>query len=56
MIKRPGIDVMKVAEHLRSIMKIYPTIPQIKAAELGSLGGLYGGLAVLEQLSKETFS
>lgn len=55
-VKRPGIDVADVAKHLSTMMKIYPTVPQVKAAELGALGGLYGGLAVLEQLNVETFS
>jgi glucokinase len=32
-----------------SIMKIHPELPEIRIAELGSIGGIHGGLAFLKQ-------
>ncbi len=35
---------------ISKIMKIHPSIPEIKIAELDSVGGLYGGMAFLKQI------
>jgi len=53
-VKQPGVDVSRVAHHLADILTIYPTPPAVKAAELGALGGLYGALALLEQVGIAT--
>lgn len=36
-----------VASEIAKLPKIFPSLPQIKKAELGDIGGLYGGLAML---------
>jgi glucokinase len=38
-----------LTEKISAIMKIHPSLPVIKIAELGSIGGLYGGLAFLKE-------
>lgn len=43
------IPLDKVKRHLKSILKIFPVIPQIKKAALKDLGGLYGALVLLKQ-------
>jgi glucokinase len=48
MFKEVGIKVSKVEEYVRSLLTIFPEMPLIKKAELGDLGGLYGGLAYLK--------
>lgn len=52
MMKSPGISVDTVKTHLGNILKIYPIKPEIKKAELGDFGGLYGGLEILKRLRK----
>lgn len=54
MVKQPGINVSDVEAHLKRILTIYPTLPVLKVAELQAVGGLYGGLALLEQLQGAT--
>lgn len=39
-------DVIKTK--ISEIMKIHPALPEIKIAELGSIGGVYGGFAFLK--------
>lgn len=51
MFNEIGIKVDKVSQHVREIMKKFPTTPEIVHAKLGDLGGLWGGLARLKQLS-----
>lgn len=46
MMKRVGIPIERVREHLKEMFKIFPTIPPVELASLGDLGGLYGGLAL----------
>lgn len=48
MMKSPGIRVEVVEAELKKILKIYPTPPAIKRAELGDFGGLYGALHYLK--------
>jgi glucokinase len=40
-------DILK--QKISALMKIHPSIPEIKIAELDSIGGLYGGMAFLKQ-------
>jgi len=40
-----------LTEKISAIMKIHPSLPVIKIAELGSIGGLYGGLAFLKGMA-----
>ena len=42
-------DADSLTQKVQSIMRIHPTIPEIKIAELGSIGGVYGGFAFLRQ-------
>lgn len=51
MMKEGGISIEKVRVYLREILKIFPEQPEIKRAELGDIGGLYGALAYLKQLA-----
>mgnify|MGYP001586647853 CR=1 FL=1 len=44
-----GISVDRVQFHLKTIMKAFPTIPEIVHSSLGDIGGLWGGLALLRQ-------
>ena len=48
----PAIPLNKTENHLKEILKIFPQIPQIKKAELGDFGGLYGALAYLKDLKQ----
>ncbi len=48
MINERGISLEKTKKFLLEIMKIYPEVPEIKKAELGDLGGLYGALTYLK--------
>ena len=41
------LNVERLREGIGKIMKIHPALPEIKIAELGSLGGIYGGFAFL---------
>lgn len=45
MMKEVGIPIPAVQKHLTDIMKIFPHIPEIKKADLGDFGGLYGALS-----------
>ncbi len=45
----PAISVLDVHEYLKTMMKYFPGIPEIKKAELGDLGGLYGAMELLKQ-------
>jgi predicted NBD/HSP70 family sugar kinase len=51
MMKEIGIPVERVAHHLSAILKKFPKAPPLVHAELNDLGGLWGGLARLRQLS-----
>lgn len=43
------ISISKTEMYLKEIATIYPSIPDIRMAELGSFGGMQGGLAYLRQ-------
>jgi len=45
MMREVGIPLEAVKKHLTDILKIFPTLPEIKKAELADFGGLYGALA-----------
>lgn len=45
----PAISISKTKEYLKGILTIFPELPEIKKAELGDLGGLYGAMVVIEQ-------
>lgn len=51
MMKSPGISVAAVKMHLSRMLKIFPSQPDVKKAELGDFGGLHGGLVYLQNLS-----
>ena len=46
------ISINKVKNYLSKILEIYPTQPEIKKAELGDKGGLWGALAYLKQIKQ----
>ena len=43
-----NLSVDLIEKHLKDIMKIFPSLPKIKKAELKDVGGLYGGMAYLK--------
>lgn len=43
------IDIERVRENLRAILKIFPEMPDLKKAELGDKGGLWGSMVFLSQ-------
>lgn len=47
MMKVPGIAVEDVVLGLEKIMTIFPTLPEVKKASLGDLGGLYGAMSLV---------
>ncbi|MBN1168666.1 ROK family protein [Candidatus Woesebacteria bacterium] len=47
MMRSPGIKMEVVESELKQILKIYPSHPVIKKAELGDFGGLHGALHYL---------
>ena len=44
----PAIPLDKAEDYLKEILKIFPTLPPIKKAQLGDFGGLWGALAYLK--------
>ncbi len=44
---RPAIPLDETENYLKEILKIFPSIPVIKKAELGDFGGLWGALTFL---------
>ncbi len=46
------IPIEKVRSYLKNTLKIFLHHPEVKKAELGDLGGLYGALALLKQIGK----
>ncbi len=49
MMKSPGIQLETVQTELGKLLQVFPTQPDIKLAELGDQGGLYGGLVLLRE-------
>jgi hypothetical protein len=50
MSKDLDADILK--EKVSALMKIHPEIPEIRIAELGSIGGIHGGFAYLQGVVK----
>ncbi len=48
MFNEIGIKVDRVAYEMKHLPVIFPELPKLKKAELGDLGGLYGGLTYLK--------
>lgn len=51
MMNEIGISVDRVRVHLQEITKDLPQLPEIVHSQLGDVGGLWGGLALLKQLT-----
>lgn len=45
----PAIPIDRTREYLKEILTIFPELPEIKKAELGALGGLYGAMVLINQ-------
>ena len=43
----PAISVVDIEKHLKDISKVYPTLPKVRKATLGAVGGLHGALHYL---------
>lgn len=50
MMESSGLTIEKISQHLTKILHIYPKLPAVRRAQLGSLGGLYGALKYLSNL------
>jgi glucokinase len=48
MMNEIGISVPRVAEHVKTLMRKFPTVPEIVHSSLGDVGGLWGGMAYLK--------
>ena len=48
MMNEIGIPVPRVAAHVAAIMRKFSAVPEIVHSELGDVGGLWGGLALLK--------
>jgi hypothetical protein len=51
MMKEIGIPLPRVEAHLKEILKKFPAAPELVPAKLEDLGGLWGGIAKLQQLT-----
>ena len=49
MVGNPAIPFDAVETNLTQLMKIFPTLPVLKKAELGDVGGLHGALAYVQK-------
>lgn len=47
MVNEIGISVPRVAEHVKTLLRKFPVVPEIVHSSLGDIGGLWGGMAVL---------
>ncbi len=48
----PAISVDKTREYLKETLKIFPEIPILKKSELNDVGGLYGALAFMRNITQ----
>lgn len=48
MMNEVGIPVPRVAEHVKSLMRKFPAVPEIVHSSLGDTGGLWGAMALLK--------
>ncbi len=44
------LNADRLREQIAKLMKIHPEIPEIRIAELGSIGGIFGGFAYLKNI------
>jgi glucokinase len=47
-VGKPAISVDQVQDQLKTLLSVYPTIPQIRQATLKDIGGIYGACALLK--------
>jgi predicted NBD/HSP70 family sugar kinase len=47
-LKSPGITIEHVEKHLRESLKIFPQLPDLKKAQCGDVGGIYGALEYIK--------
>lgn len=52
MMKKPGIDINLVKKYFYSRLTIFSQKPKVVKAMLGDIGGLYGGLALLQTVKR----
>ena len=52
-VGNPAIAVSDVDERFKELLTVFPDPPPLVAAELGDLGGLYGGMAYLTKKTRE---
>lgn len=49
-----SIKIEKVEEHLKSVMHIFPELPELKEATLGKVGGMYGALELINTFVRQS--
>lgn len=45
----PNISIERIKHHIENLAHFLPFIPEIKKAELGAIGGIYGAMALTKQ-------
>jgi predicted NBD/HSP70 family sugar kinase len=45
---KPAISIERTKEHLKTMLTVYPELPEIKQATLKDIGGIYGACALLK--------
>jgi len=53
MVGEPAIPIERVRKHLVTTLRAFPSPPELKLAELGDFGGLYGALVHVKQRMEE---
>ena len=48
-VGNPAIPIERIKSHVEEMTKILPFTPEIRKAELGAIGGIYGALALTKQ-------
>jgi predicted NBD/HSP70 family sugar kinase len=48
-VGEPNISIDRIEHHVRKLAHFLPFIPEIKKAELGAIGGIYGALALTKK-------
>ncbi len=51
-VGNPRISIEKTEEYLKETLTVFPTLPEIHAASLSDLGGLYGAMVLLRESKK----
>lgn len=52
MMKKPGISITDTKKYLKELLTLSPQVPKVVHANLGDLGGLYGGLVLIQKNKK----